>query len=113
MGLILLSDLVNKRCIPCEGGIPPLEEEECQKFMSGIDKGWSLVDVHHLRRVWAFPNFLTALEFVNSAGAICEQEGHHADFEVSWGRVVAKIWTHKINGLTESDFVLAAKFDRL
>tara|TARA_X000001036_G_scaffold273444_1_gene254018 strand:- start:1230 stop:1571 length:342 start_codon:yes stop_codon:yes gene_type:complete len=113
MGLILMSDLANKRCEPCQGGVPPLKEEECEKFMSDIDKGWALVDVHHLRRVWAFPDFLTALDFLNSAGAICEQEGHHADFEVGWGRVEARIWTHKIDGLTESDFVLAAKFDQL
>ena len=113
MGLILLSDLASKRCKPCEGGVPPLTEEEYEGYIPGIDNGWAVVDGHHLRRVWAFPDFLTALEFVNSAGAICEQEGHHADFEVGWGRVVAKIWTHKIDGLTESDFVLAAKFDQL
>ena len=113
MGLIFLSDLASKRCIPCQGGVPPLDEGQCEELASGIDEGWAVVDVHHLRSVWAFPDFSTALEFVNSAGAVCEQEGHHADFEVGWGRVVAKIWTHKIDGLTESDFVLAAKFDLL
>ena len=76
MGLILMSDLAKKRCEPCEGGVPPLKEEECEKFISGIDKGWALVDAHHLRRVWAFPDFVTALDFLNSAAAICEQEGH-------------------------------------
>ena len=72
-----------------------------------------LIDVHHIERVWIFSNFEAALEFVNAAGAICEEQDHHADFELGWGRVKAMIWTHKINGLTESDFFLAAKFDQI
>ena len=105
--------LKEKTCIPCQGGIPPLTIEEIKPFMVQINDDWKLIADHHIERVFTFPDFQTALDFVNSAGEICEKEDHHADFELSWGRVKIMIWTHKINGLTESDFVLAAKFDRI
>ncbi|MBD26130.1 MAG: pterin-4-alpha-carbinolamine dehydratase [Acidimicrobiaceae bacterium] len=97
----------------CEGGQPPLTSEEISSLMPGLNGGWEVVESHHLQKEWSFPDFSSALEFVNLAGGICEDEGHHADFEVGWGRVKAAIWTHKIDGLTESDFFLAAKFDRI
>ncbi len=100
-----------KSCVPCEGGIPPLTKDQIDDLIPNIDEGWQVVDGHHLEKIWDFPDFNSALEFVNNAGAICEDEGHHADFELGWGRVCAMIWTHKIDGLTESDFILAAKFD--
>ncbi|MDE0913377.1 MAG: 4a-hydroxytetrahydrobiopterin dehydratase [Candidatus Poseidoniales archaeon] len=90
-----------------------MEEAAALDLLSQINGDWNLVEVHHLERVWTFRDFLEALDFVNQAGAICETEGHHADFEFGWGRVKAIIWTHKINGLTESDFILAAKLDRI
>jgi 4a-hydroxytetrahydrobiopterin dehydratase len=74
---------------------------------------WGVVDGHHLDRVFNFPDFRTALAFVNRVGEIAEAEGHHPDLWLAWGKVEVKIWTHKIDGLTESDFVLAAKIDRL
>jgi len=75
--------------------------------------GWQVVDEHHLTRTFTFPDFKTALDFVNRVGAIAEQEGHHPDLYLSWGKVGVTTWTHKIDGLTESDFILAAKIDRL
>ena len=108
-----MSDLARKECIPCKGGVPPMGVEEAGAMLVQVNSDWELIDEHHLERVWSFDNFESALEFVNTAGAICEEQGHHADFELGWGRVKAMIWTHKINGLTESDFVLAAKFDEI
>ena len=102
-----------KRCEPCEGGVPPLDEEEQSALIAQLADGWIIIEGHHLEREWSFPDFVSALEFTNSAGAICEEQGHHADFEVGWGRAKAMIWTHKIDGQTESDFVLAAKFDEI
>ena len=108
-----MSDLAAKQCEPCEGGVPPISEDEQSVLLEKIADGWSVIGGHHLEREWSFSDFVSALEFTNAAGAICEEQGPHADFEVGWGRVKAMIWTHKIDGLTESDFVLAAKFDRI
>ena len=108
-----MEDLADKRCLACEGGQPPITEEQISELLPGLSQDWRVIDNHHLQREWGFPDFASALVFVNLAGGICEDEGHHADFEVGWGRVKAEIWTHKIDGLTESDFVLAAKFFRM
>ena len=105
--------LHEKKCIPCEGGVPPLNSEEIKPLISQLGDGWEVVEQHHLQRTWGFEDFATALQFVNDAGEICEQEFHHADFELGWGRVKVMIWTHKIDGLTESDFILASKMDQL
>ncbi len=105
--------LTEKRCIPCEGGIPPLTEAEIQPLLSQINNEWKVIANHHIERKFKFSNFVEALEFVNKSGIICENEGHHADFELSWGKVNVMIWTHKIDGLTESDFILAAKIDEI
>ena len=98
-------------CVPCEGGAPPLSEEESAAFLVQIHEDWRLVENHHLTRAWQFPDFASALEFTNALGAICEEQSHHADFDLGWGKLVAVIFTHKIDALTESDFVLASKFD--
>jgi len=74
---------------------------------------WRVAEQHHLERVFLFPDFKTALEFVNQVGELAEQQGHHPELLLGWGRVEVRIWTHKINGLSESDFILAAKIDRL
>ncbi len=105
-------NLAEKRCVPCRGGIPPLKGEEIAKLQPQVP-GWQVVDEHHLARTRAFPDFVSALAFVNRVGAVAEQEGHHPDLYLSWGKVEIRIWTHKINGLTESDFILAAKIDQL
>ena len=106
-----MGDLADRECVPCKGGVPPLRGAELQRFVARVD-GWSVVAEHHVEKQYRFPDFVTALAFVNTIGAIAEQQGHHPDLFLAWGRVGVKIWTHKIDGLTESDFVLAAKVDR-
>ena len=105
-----MSGLSSKTCVPCRGGVPPLRGEEIRPLLEQVP-GWRVVDEHHLEREYAFSDFLTALDFVNRVGSIAEGQGHHPDLELSWGKADVKIWTHKINGLTESDFILAAKID--
>ena len=100
-------------CVPCEGGAPALSEEESAAFLVQIHDDWELVENHHITRTWNFPDFASALEFTNSLGNICEEQNHHADFILGWGKLVAVIYTHKIDALTESDFVLASKFDAI
>ena len=103
--------LAEKHCVPCRGGVPPLKGEDLARVSSQVD-GWQVVSEHHLLKQFSFPDFKTALDFVNKVGAIAEQEGHHPDLYLAWGKVEVKTWTHKIDGLTESDFILAAKIDR-
>jgi 4a-hydroxytetrahydrobiopterin dehydratase len=105
--------LHDNECIPCKGGVPPLTESQIKPLLSQLDSDWNVIEQHHLERVWKFEDFKTALGFVNAAGNICENQGHHADFELGWGRVKVSIWTHKIDGLTESDFFLAAKMNQI
>jgi 4a-hydroxytetrahydrobiopterin dehydratase len=104
--------LSDKSCIPCRGGVPPLQGDELEKMKAEV-LGWEVVEGHHLFKSYTFPDFVTALAFVNRIGDTAEKEGHHPDLFLAWGKVEVKIWTHKINGLTESDFILAAKIDRL
>jgi 4a-hydroxytetrahydrobiopterin dehydratase len=104
--------LAEKHCVPCRGGVPPLKGAELEKFKSQVS-GWEVVNEHHLTKKYTFPDFQKALDFVNHVGAIAEQEGHHPDLYLSWGKVGVETWTHKIDGLTESDFILAAKIDEL
>jgi 4a-hydroxytetrahydrobiopterin dehydratase len=107
-----LMSLAEKHCVPCRGGVPPLRGAELEKFTSQV-KGWQAVNEHHLTKTFQFPDFVKALEFVNRVGAIAEEEGHHPDVHLSWGKVGVETWTHKIDGLTESDFILAAKIDQI
>ena len=104
--------LADQHCVPCRGGVPPLQGEELNGLKSQA-AGWAVVDGHHLSRVFRFPDFRAALEFVDRVGAVADAEGHHPDLYLAWGKVEVRIWTHKIDGLTESDFILAAKIDRL
>ncbi len=106
------TDLAGKTCVPCRGGVPPLTSEEIAPLLAQLD-GWEVLENHHLSKGYEFADFLTALDYVNRLGAIAEREGHHPDILLSWGRVVVDIWTHKIDGLTESDFILAAKADKV
>lgn len=105
-------ELAEKHCVPCRGGVPPLKGAELEKLQAQLP-GWLVVDEHHLVKGFTFPDFRSALGFVNRAGAVAEQEGHHPDLYLSWGKVEVRTWTHKVDGLTESDFILAAKIDRL
>ncbi|HEX5000773.1 MAG TPA: 4a-hydroxytetrahydrobiopterin dehydratase [Terriglobia bacterium] len=107
-----MAGLSEKTCVPCRGGVPPLTAAEITPLQAEVP-AWSVVDTHHLSREFQFKNFKTALDFVNAVGAIAEEQGHHPDIYLAWGKVRVEIWTHKINGLTESDFILAAKIDQI
>lgn len=104
--------LADQKCIPCRGGVPPLPRERVDALLAELGANWALTPSGHLYKDYEFRDFAAALEFANRVGAIAEQEGHHPDLHVSWGRCGVEIWTHKIDGLTESDFYLAAKVDR-
>lgn len=104
--------LADNRCVPCQGGVPPLPQDRIQSLLRELGTGWTLNAQGHLERLYTFKDFAQALDFVNKVGAIAEAEGHHPDLYLAWGKCKVEIWTHKINGLTESDFYLAAKTDR-
>jgi len=104
--------LANEKCVPCKGGVPPLKGEELVRLTRELGSGWQVVDEHHLEKEFRFRNFDEALAFTNKVGAIAEQEGHHPDIYLAWGKVRVTIWTHAIDGLTRSDFVLAAMIER-
>ncbi len=107
-----MSELASKTCVPCRGGVPPLTGVELTK-LAGQVSGWNVVREHHIEKTFTFPDFLQALAFTNKIGEMAEQQGHHPDIFLTWGKVGIKTWTHKIDGLTESDFILAAKIDKL
>ncbi len=98
-------------CVPCRGGIPPLTPEQIAPYLEDLDGDWRVVDDHHLEKEYRFRNFREALDFTNRVGELAEQVGHHPDIELGWGRVKLSVWTHKIDGLHEADFVFAAKAD--
>lgn len=108
-----MSDLASKECVPCKGGIPPLKGQTLQTLHEKLGNGWQVVSEHHLEKEYKFNNFREALDFTNRVGALAETQGHHPDIYLAWGKVKLMIWTHKINGLTESDFVFAAKVDHV
>jgi len=107
-----VTELAERQCVPCRGGVPPLAGEEVRKLVEQLD-GWQVVSDHHLQKTYSFKNFREALDFVNRIGELAEEQGHHPDICFGWGKAEITIWTHKIDGLTDSDFVLAAKIDRL
>ena len=108
-----MGDLASRTCVPCKGGTPPLAGDALRALHGQLDAEWQVVDEHHLEKEFRFGNFREALDFTNRVGAMAEEQGHHPDIHLAWGRVKVVVWTHKIDGLTESDFVFAAKTDRL
>lgn len=107
-------DLSSKKCIPCQGGVPPLKGESLTHLQKQLAGGWEVIQEHHLQKEFSFHNFQEALQFLNAIGFIAEEEGHHPDMHLfSYNKVKIELWTHKIDGLTESDFILAAKIDNL
>ena len=107
-----MPELAELQCVPCRGGVPPLQGQEIEKFLAQLE-GWEVVNQHHLQKTYRFKDFRASLEFVNRIGELAESQGHHPDICFGWGKAEVTIWTHKIDGLTESDFVLAAKIDKL
>ena len=108
-----MSALSNKSCVPCRGGIPPLTEIDYEPLLTELGDEWEVIDTHHLEKTILLKNFTEALTLTNQVGSIAEKEGHHPDIELGWGRVKIIIWTHKIDGLSESDFILAAKISAI
>ncbi|MGD1020437.1 MAG: 4a-hydroxytetrahydrobiopterin dehydratase [Verrucomicrobiia bacterium] len=106
-------DLAKKKCVPCQGGVPPLTGKPLQTLLAAVDNGWQLAGEHHLEKEYKFGDFREALDFTNLVGEMAERQDHHPDIHLAWGKVKVTIWTHKIDGLTESDFIFAAKTDQL
>ena len=106
-----MSELAKKQCTPCKGGVPPLNDDQVARLLKQVP-GWA-VEKGHLCKNYTFPDFAKALGFVNRIGALAEEQGHHPDIYLAWGKVKVELWTHKIDGLTESDFILAAKTNEL
>lgn len=107
-----MSSLAERTCVPCRGGVPPLTGAELTSFHKQVPE-WQVVNEHHLTRQFKFPDFKQALAFVNRVGELAEEQGHHPDILLAWGKSEITLWTHKVNGLTESDFIMAAKIDQL
>lgn len=101
--------LARKDCVPCKGDAPPLKGAALKGLLDQLGSGWMVVDEHHLEKEFRFKDFKQALDFTNAVGAIAEEQGHHPDIQLGWGKARVTVWTHAIDGLTESDFVLAAK----
>ena len=108
-----MSDLASRECVPCRGGMPPMRGDEIKEFADELGGGWEVVAEHHLQKRYEFKNFLEAQGFVQRVGELAEEQGHHPDICFGWGYAEIRIWTHKIDGLSESDFILAAKIDAL
>jgi len=109
----MTSELAKKQCIPCKGGILPLKGQELNIIFEQLSGNWKIIDEHHIEKEFKFKNFREALDFTNRVGELAEAQGHHPDIYLAWGRVKTMVWTHKIDGLTESDFIFAAKVDDL
>jgi 4a-hydroxytetrahydrobiopterin dehydratase len=107
------NDLASEECVPCTGGVPAIKGAKLREMHEKLGFAWRVVDEHHLERTFTFPNFRLAMAFTNRVGELAEEVNHHPDIELGWGRVKVLVWTHKINGLTESDFIFAAKVDQL
>ncbi len=107
-----MTELAAKTCVACSSDTPPLKGSELQELQAQLP-GWEVVEEHHLKREFRFKNFKEALDFVNRVGEVAEEQGHHPDISFGWGKAEVTVFTHKIDGLTESDFVFAAKADTL
>jgi 4a-hydroxytetrahydrobiopterin dehydratase len=108
-----MKTLAEKQCVPCQGGTAPLKGTSLAQLAGELDGGWKVVKEHHLEKEYSFKDFREALAFTNRVGELAEAQGHHPDVYLAWGKVRLTVWTHKIDGLTESDFVFAAKADKL
>ena len=107
-----MTTLTSKKCVPCRGGTPPLTADQIRPLVQQVH-GWEVVENHHIVKRFTFDDFQSALDFVNRVGAVAEAEDHHPDICFGWGKAEITIWTHKAKGLTENDFILAAKIDAL
>jgi 4a-hydroxytetrahydrobiopterin dehydratase len=108
-----MTALAQKECVPCKGSVDRLTGTDLDKLAGQLAAGWEVVKGHHLEKEFKFKDFRQALDFTNRVGELAEAQGHHPDICLGWGKVKLTIWTHKVDGLTESDFILAAKADEL
>lgn len=104
-------NLIQKKCVPCEGGVPTLTEEEIKKYMTELKEGWEVQDNIKIQKLFKFKDFKEAMVFVNKVADLAESEGHHPDININYNKVDITLWTHAIGGLSENDFILAAKID--
>lgn len=107
------NELANQSCIPCRGGVPPLTGEALKKLLKQLGNGWELKQEHHLEKDYRFQSYMQGIDFTHHVAELAEAQGHHPIIEIGYQTVKLKIWTHKIDGLTESDFILAAKADKI
>ncbi|MDO8739947.1 MAG: 4a-hydroxytetrahydrobiopterin dehydratase [Candidatus Woesearchaeota archaeon] len=108
-----MSDLIQKKCVPCEGGVPTLTEEEIKKYMPQLKDGWEVLENIKIKKLFKLADFKEAMVFVNKVADLAESEGHHPDITIHYNKVDIVIWTHAIGGLSENDFILAAKIDNI
>jgi 4a-hydroxytetrahydrobiopterin dehydratase len=110
-----MPSLASKTCVPCRGGVPALKGKELDEVYRQLPQStnWKIVNEHHISRTFTFPDFKQALDFVNRVGTLAEEQGHHPDILLTWGKAEITLWTHKVDGLSESDFIMAAKIDQL
>ncbi|MEK7583555.1 MAG: 4a-hydroxytetrahydrobiopterin dehydratase [Patescibacteria group bacterium] len=113
-----MTDLASQKCVPCEGGTPPLESARVDELAKQINPAWAIVpatatDAMRIRRNFKFKNFVEAMKFVNRVAELAEAEGHHPDLHIFYNKVLIELWTHAVSGLSENDFILAAKIDQL
>ena len=104
--------LADRQCVPCEGGVNPLKGERLEQLQRELGEGWRVVDEHHLEKEFTFDTYLEAVNFVNEVAAIADEQDHHPDIYLSYGKVRVTLWTHKIGGLSENDFIVAAKIEQ-
>ena len=106
-------DFSTKRCVPCEGGVPPLQEEKIKEYLSYLKTTWEVLDKKKIKKEFKFKNFTEAMKFVNSVADIANGENHHPDISIHWNKVVIELWTHAIGGLSENDFIVASKIEKI
>lgn len=104
--------LAERECEPCKDGMPPMDADTIAKYLQSLGGEWTVVKDRQIEKEFKFSDFMTALAFTNTIGQVAEEQGHHPDLELGWGRVKVTLWTHKIGGLSEADFILAARIDK-
>lgn len=106
-----MADLASRKCVPCKKGTPALAEAAAKTLLAQLPAGWKIAEGKRIEKEFKFPDFKSALAFTNEVGKIAEKEAHHPDVHLAWGKVKLVIWTHSVDGLSENDFVLAAKVE--
>jgi 4a-hydroxytetrahydrobiopterin dehydratase len=106
-------DLIGKRCMPCEGGVPPIKGKEIDQYLTSLESPWEVLDEKKIKKIFIFEDFKQSISFVNKVASLAEDEGHHPDILIMYNKVTIELWTHAIMGLSENDFILAAKIEKI